>query len=70
VTRVPSDVPRVTFFTNFRNVCGIGSSESTHFPEGLVLGNSGKFVALETSSLMKFLRYVFRDKALEIFKNL
>jgi hypothetical protein len=42
-TRVHSDVPRVTFFLlNFKNLRGIGSSESTHFPEGLVLGNSGK----------------------------
>jgi hypothetical protein len=60
----------VTFLLNFRNVRGIGSSESTRFPEGLVLGNSGKSVTLETSSLTKFLRYVFRDKALAIFRNL
>jgi hypothetical protein len=25
----------------FSEICGIGSSESTRFPEGLVLGNSG-----------------------------
>jgi hypothetical protein len=35
-----------------------------------VLGNSGKPVTLETSSLTKFLRYVFRDKAFVIFMNL
>jgi hypothetical protein len=34
------------------------------------LGNSGKSVTLETSSLTKFLRCVFRDKALAIFRNL
>jgi hypothetical protein len=45
-------------------------SESTRFPEGLVLGNSGKPVTLETSSLTKFLRYVFRGKTFTIFKNL
>jgi hypothetical protein len=38
-TRVHFDVPRVTFFTKIlRIVRGNGSSESTHFPEGLVLG--------------------------------
>jgi hypothetical protein len=41
-TRVHSDVPRVTFLPEFKNIHGIGSSESTLFPEGLVLGNSGK----------------------------
>jgi hypothetical protein len=42
-TRVHSDVPRVTFFLlNFKVFCAIGSSESTRFPEGLVLGNLGK----------------------------
>jgi hypothetical protein len=35
-----------------------------------MLGNSRKSVTLETSSLTKFLRYVFRDKALAIFGNL
>jgi hypothetical protein len=29
---------------------------------GFVLGNSGKLVTLETSSLMKFLRYVFQGQ--------
>jgi hypothetical protein len=64
VTRVPSDVPRVTFLLKFRNVRGIGSSESTRFPEGLVDGNSGKPVTLETSRLMKFVMQVFRGKEL------
>jgi hypothetical protein len=31
-----------------------------------VLGNSGKSVTLETSSLTKFARYVFRGRALAI----
>jgi hypothetical protein len=35
VTRVPSDVPRVTFLLKFRNVHGIGSSESTRFPDSV-----------------------------------
>jgi hypothetical protein len=39
---VHSDVPRVTFFTKLQSFHGIESSESTRFPEGLVLGNSGK----------------------------
>jgi hypothetical protein len=69
VTRVPFDVPRVTFLLNFRNVCGIGSSESTRFPEGLVLGNSGKPVTLETSSLTKFLRYVFQEQGIHDFQE-
>jgi hypothetical protein len=39
-TRVQSNVPRVTFFTKILRVFrGNGSSESTRFPEGLVLGN-------------------------------
>jgi hypothetical protein len=38
--RVHSDVLRVTFFTEIRDFFrGIGSSELTRFPEGLVLGN-------------------------------
>jgi hypothetical protein len=42
-TRVYSDVLRVTFFTEILEiVCGRGSSESTRFPEGLVLGNWAK----------------------------
>jgi hypothetical protein len=35
-----------------------------------VLGNSGKPVTLEMSSLTKFLRCVFRAKAFAIFRNL
>jgi hypothetical protein len=42
-TCVYSDVPRVMFFTRIRDfVRGIGSSESTRFPDGLVLGNWAK----------------------------
>jgi hypothetical protein len=41
-TCVHSDVLRVTFLLKFKDFRGIGSSESTRFPEGLVLGNSGK----------------------------
>jgi hypothetical protein len=41
-TRFHSDVPRVAFFTKVQNFCGNRSSESTRFPEGLVLGNSVK----------------------------
>jgi hypothetical protein len=41
-TCVHSDVSRVTFLLKFKDFRGIGSSESTRFPEGLVLGNSGK----------------------------
>jgi hypothetical protein len=41
-TRVHSDVLRVTFLLKFKDFRGIGSMESTRFPEGLVLGNSGK----------------------------
>jgi hypothetical protein len=55
-TRGHSDVPRVTFFTEILRFRGIRSSESTRFPEGLVLGNSGKLVTLETSSCMKFVK--------------
>jgi hypothetical protein len=39
-------------------------------PKGLVLGNSGKPVTLETSSLTKFLRYVFQGREHAIFRNL
>jgi hypothetical protein len=35
-----------------------------------VLGNSGKPVTLETLSLTKFLRYVFRNRELTIFGSL
>jgi hypothetical protein len=44
------------FLLKFEGFCGIGSSESTRFPKGLVLGNSGKPVTLETSSLTKFMK--------------
>jgi hypothetical protein len=37
-TRVRSDVLRVTFSPEFKSFCGNGSSESTHFPEGLCWG--------------------------------
>jgi hypothetical protein len=69
VTRVPSDVPRVTFFYRNSSFRGIGSSESTRFPEGLVLGNSGKPVTLETSSLTKFLRCVFQGQSIRDFQE-
>jgi hypothetical protein len=68
-TRVPSDVPRVTFLLNFRMIRGIGSSESTRFPEGLVLGNSGKPVTLETSNLTKFLKHVFQEQGIHDFRK-
>jgi hypothetical protein len=58
------------FLLNFWDFRGIGSSESTRFPEGLVLGNSGKPVTLETSSLTKFLRYVFQGRERAIFGSL
>jgi hypothetical protein len=35
-----------------------------------VLGNSGKPITLETLSLTKFLRHVFRDSKLTIFGSL
>jgi hypothetical protein len=35
-----------------------------------VLGNSGKPVTLETSSLTKFLRYVFQGREHAIFRDL
>jgi hypothetical protein len=41
-TRVHSDVRRVTFLPEFISFHAIGSSESTRFPEGLMLGNSGE----------------------------
>jgi hypothetical protein len=44
------------FLLKFKDFRGIGSSESTRFPEGLVLGNSGKSVTLETSRFMKFVK--------------
>jgi hypothetical protein len=44
------------FLLKFQDFRGIGSSESTRFPEGLVLGNSGKLVTLETSRFMKFVK--------------
>jgi hypothetical protein len=31
--------PRVTFFISILSFCGTGSSKSTRFPEGLLLGN-------------------------------
>jgi hypothetical protein len=40
------------------------------FLEALVLGNSGKPVTLETSSLTKFLRYVFQGREHAVFRNL
>jgi hypothetical protein len=67
--RVPSDVPRVTFLLNFRRIREIGSSESTRFPEGLVLGNSGKPVTLETLSLTKLLRHVFQGQETHDFRK-
>jgi hypothetical protein len=39
---VSTPTPRVTFLPEFKDIRGIGSSESTRFPEGLVLGNLGK----------------------------
>jgi hypothetical protein len=59
----------VTFLLNFRNIHGIGSSESTRFPEGLVLGNSGKPVTLETLSLTKFSRHVFQEQETHDFRK-
>jgi hypothetical protein len=57
MTRVHSDVPRVTFFLlKFKIFRGIGSSESTRFPEGLVLGIQKKPIPLETLSLTKFMK--------------
>jgi hypothetical protein len=57
MTRVHSDVPRVAFFwLKFKSFRGIESSESTRFPEELVLGNSGKTATLETSGLPKFIK--------------
>jgi hypothetical protein len=41
-TLVHSDVPRVMFLPELKSFRGNGSSESTRFPEGLVLGNSGE----------------------------
>jgi hypothetical protein len=42
-TRVHSDVPRVTFFTEILKIVhGNRSSKTTRFPEGLVLGNWAK----------------------------
>jgi hypothetical protein len=35
-TRVHSDVTRVSFLLKFKDFRGIGSSQSTCFPEGLV----------------------------------
>jgi hypothetical protein len=34
-----------------------------------VLGNSGKPITLETSSLTKFLRYVFQGRKHAVFRN-
>jgi hypothetical protein len=49
------------FLPKFWDFRGVRSSESTRFPEGLVLGNSGKHVTLETSGVMKFVKWVFRN---------
>jgi hypothetical protein len=59
----------VTFLLNFRKIRGIGSSESTRFPEGLVLGNSGKPVTLETLSLTKLIRHVFQGQETHDFQK-
>jgi hypothetical protein len=63
-TRVHSDVPRVTFFNReFVGFRGNGSSESTRFPEGLVLGNSVKPCHPRKVGFPKFMERV-REAAL------
>jgi hypothetical protein len=57
-TRVHSDVPRVTFLLEFVGFRGNGSSESTRFPEGLVLGNSVKPCHPRNVGLSKFMKQV------------
>jgi hypothetical protein len=42
MTRVHSDIPRVTFFTELQKISWNRIVGVNHFPEGLVLGNSGK----------------------------
>jgi hypothetical protein len=49
------------FLLKFWDFRGIGSLESTRYPEELVLGSSGKPVTLETLSLTKFVKWVFRN---------
>jgi hypothetical protein len=44
------------FLLEFKSFCGIVSSESTCFPEGLVLGNSGKILHPQNVGLPKFTR--------------
>jgi hypothetical protein len=46
------------FLPEFKSFRGIGSSESTRFPEGLVLGIKEKPYTLETSSSLKLVRKV------------
>jgi hypothetical protein len=55
-TCVHSDVLRVTFSPEFESFRGIGSSESTRFPEGLVLGNSRKTLHLRNVGFVEFTR--------------
>jgi hypothetical protein len=60
----------VTFFTKFPKCSWNQIVGVNRFPEGLVLGNSGKPVTLETSSLTKFMRYVFQGRKHAIFRDL
>jgi hypothetical protein len=49
------------FLLNFKVFCGIGSSESTRFPEGLVFGNSGKPSHLRNVKFDKSREMRFQD---------
>jgi hypothetical protein len=60
VARFPEDVCPLrrseggVFLLKFKDFHGIGSSKSTLFPEGLVLGNAGKTCHPRNVSLTKF----------------
>jgi hypothetical protein len=62
--RVPSDVPRVTFFTevlkcSWNRIVGVNP-----LPRGASVGEFIKPVTLEASGLMKFVMQDFRGKEL------
>jgi hypothetical protein len=70
MTRVPSDVPRVTFLTKILKCSSNRIVGVNPLPRGASDGNSGKLVTLETSRLMKFVMQVFRSKELAKIWNL
>jgi hypothetical protein len=64
MTCVPSDVPRVTFFTEIPKCSRNRIVGVNPLSRGASVENSGKLVTLEASRLMKFVMQVFRGKEL------